>query len=176
MLNITVIYYSKVVAKDACCLSTFASDTAGQLDVLRHNCDTLSMDGAQVGVFEETDQVGFTGFLQSTDGRRLETEIGLEILSNFTYQPLEGQLADQQLSRLLVPTDFSQGDRTRAVTMGLLDTAGRGGALTGGLGGQLLAGSLSSGGLTGGLLSTGHCGLEECGLELFANKLLIRTW
>lgn len=175
MLIITVIIVV-LVAKDACCLSTFASDTASQLDVLRHNCDTLSMDGAQVGVFKETYQVGFTGFLQCTDGRRLETEIGLEILGNFTHQPLEGQLADQQFGGLLVPTNFSQGDRTRAVTMGLLDASGRWGAFTGGLGGQLLTGSLTSGGFTGGLLSTGHCWLEECSLELFANKLLIRTW
>lgn len=138
-------------------LSTFASDAAGQLDVLGHNCDALGVDRAQVGVFKQTDQVGFAGFLEGTDGGRLEAQIGLEVLGDFTHQPLERQFADQQLRRLLVPTDFTQRDRTGAVTMGLLHAAGGRGALTGGLRGQLLARSLSSGGLTGGLLSTGHC-------------------
>ena len=32
-------------------------DTTGQLDVLGHDCDTLGMDGTQVGVFKETNQV-----------------------------------------------------------------------------------------------------------------------
>lgn len=128
MLIIIVIIV--VVAKDACCLSTFASDAAGQLNILRHNCDTLSVDSAQVGVFEETYQVGLTGFLESTDGSRLETEIGLEILCDFTHQPLEGQLADEKFSGLLVPSNFSQSHCTWAVTMGLLDTAGRRGAQT----------------------------------------------
>jgi hypothetical protein len=65
-------------------LSTFTTDTTGQLDVLWHNRDTFGMDGAQVGIFKETDQVGFASFLESHDGRRLETQIGLEVLSNFT--------------------------------------------------------------------------------------------
>lgn len=40
--------------------------------------------------------------------------------------------------------------------MGLLDAAGRGRALTGSLGGQLLPRGLSSGRLPGGLLGTSH--------------------
>ncbi len=40
--------------------------------------------------------------------------------------------------------------------MGLLDSSGRGGALPGGLGGQLLPGRLASSGLTGSLLGTSH--------------------
>lgn len=44
-------------------LSTFATDSARQLDVLRHNGHTLGVDGAQVCVFEQTHQVGLTRFL-----------------------------------------------------------------------------------------------------------------
>jgi len=40
-------------------LSTFSTDSSGQLDILWHDGDTFSMDGAQVGVFEETYKVGF---------------------------------------------------------------------------------------------------------------------
>ena len=46
-------------------LGAFATDTAGQLDVLWHNGDTLGVDCAQVGVFEQTDQVSFAGLLQT---------------------------------------------------------------------------------------------------------------
>ena len=38
-------------------LGTLATDTAGKLDVLGHDGDTLGVDGAQVGILEETDQV-----------------------------------------------------------------------------------------------------------------------
>ena len=70
------------------------------------------MDGAQVGVFEEGDEVGLNGLLESTDGGGLETEVRLEVLSNFTDQTLEGELADQELGRLLVATDFTESDGT----------------------------------------------------------------
>lgn len=70
------------------------------------------MDGAQVGILEEGDEVGLNGLLQGTDGGRLEAEVGLEVLSDFTDQTLEGQLADQELGRFLVATDFSQSDGT----------------------------------------------------------------
>jgi len=114
------------------------------------------VDGAQVGVLEETDQVGLGSLLQGADGGALEPEIGFEVLCDFPDQPLEGQLADQQLGRLLVATDLTKGDGTGAVAMGLLHAPGRGGGLAGGLGGQLLAGGFASSGLTGGLLGTGH--------------------
>ncbi len=45
------------------CLASFASDSAGELDILGHDGDSLSVDGAQVGVFEEGDQVSFSSFL-----------------------------------------------------------------------------------------------------------------
>lgn len=78
-------------------LSTFAADTTSQLDVLWHDCDTLGVDGAQVGVLEETDEVSLAGFLEGHDGGALEAEIGLEVLRDFADQALERQLADQQL-------------------------------------------------------------------------------
>ena len=47
------------------------------------------MDGAEVGVLEETNQVGLAGLLKSHYGRALESQVSLEVLSNFTNQPLE---------------------------------------------------------------------------------------
>jgi hypothetical protein len=48
----------------------------------------------------------------------------LEILCDFTDETLEGELADEQLSRFLVATNFTEGDSSRPETMGLLDTTG----------------------------------------------------
>jgi hypothetical protein len=48
----------------------------------------------------------------------------LEILSNLTNETLEGELPDEELSRLLITTDFTEGDGSGPETMGLLDTAG----------------------------------------------------
>ncbi|KAF4523131.1 hypothetical protein B566_EDAN003146, partial [Ephemera danica] len=156
-------------------LSTLSTDTAGQLDVLRHDGDTLGVDGAQVGVLEETDEVGLAGFLQGHDGGALETQVSLEVLCDFTNQALEGQLADQQLSALLVATDLSQGHGAGPVTMGLLDTSCGGCALAGSLGGELLAGSLSSGGFASGLLGTSH-GLAEATPSTHTAHISSRGW
>ena len=138
-------------------LSTLATDTAGQLDVLGHDGHTLGVDGAQVGVLEETDQVSLAGLLKSHDGRALEPQVSLEVLGDFPHKALEGQLADEELGALLVTTDLPKGHCAGPVPVGLLDASGGRGALAGSLGGQLLPGGLASGRFTGGLLGTGHC-------------------
>ena len=138
-------------------LSTLSTDTAGKLDVLGHDGDTLGMDGAQVGVLKETNQVSLRGLLEGHDSRGLETEVSLEILGNFSDKTLEGQLADEKFSGLLVATDLTESNGTRAITMGLLDTSGSGGRLAGSLGGKLLPGGLATSGLASCLLGTGHC-------------------
>jgi len=143
-------------------LSTLASDSSGQLDVLGHDGNALGVDGAQVGVLEQANEVGLRSFLEGTDGSALETEISLEVLCDLTHQTLEGQLADEQLSGLLVTPNLSQSDSSGPVTVRLLHTAGGGGGLPGRLGGQLLPGGLASGGFTGSLLGTSHL-LTESG-------------
>merc|ERR1739842_72323 len=99
-------------------LSALATDTAGKLDVLGHDGDTLGVDGAEVGVLEETNEVGLGSFLESHDGRRLETEISLEVLGDLTDETLEGELADEKLGALLVPTDLTESHGTGPVPMG----------------------------------------------------------
>ena len=106
-------------------LTTLTAEAAGELNVLALDGDTLGVDGAQVGVLEEGDEVGLDGLLESADGRGLEAEIGLEVLGNLTDKTLEGQLADEELSRLLVATDLTESDGTRLVAVRLLDTTGR---------------------------------------------------
>lgn len=70
------------------------------------------MDGAKVGVFEQGDKVSLDGFLECTNGGRLEAQVGLEVLGDFTDQTLEGKFADQELGRFLVATDLTESDGT----------------------------------------------------------------
>jgi histone H3 len=137
-------------------LRALTTDAAGKLDVLGHDGDTLGVDSAKVGVLEKTNKVGLGGLLECKDGGTLEAEIGLEVLGDLTDETLEGELADEELGRLLVTTDFAKGDGSGSVAVRLLDTAGSRGRLAGSLGGELLSGGLASGGFACGLLSTGH--------------------
>jgi hypothetical protein len=137
-------------------LGSLAADTPGQLDVLGHDGDALGVDGAQVRVLEQADEVRLAGLLQGHHGRALEAQVGLEVLGDLAHQTLEGQLADEELGALLVAADLAQGHRAGPVAMGLLHAAGGGGALARRLGGQLLPGRLSSGGLASRLLGTCH--------------------
>jgi len=125
-------------------LSALPTNAACQLDVFGHDGDTLGVNGTQIGVLKQANQIGLTGLLQSPNGCTLETQISLEVLGDFSHQALEGQLADQQLSRLLVTTDLTQSHGTRPVSMGLLDpTSGRG-TLAGSLCRQLLTWGFAS--------------------------------
>jgi hypothetical protein len=47
------------------------------------------VNGAEIGVLEERDEVGFDGLLESTDGGGLEAEVGLEVLCDLTNKTLE---------------------------------------------------------------------------------------
>ena len=66
-------------------LSSLSTDSSGQLDVLGHDGDTLGMDGTQVGVLKQTNQVSLTSLLEGHDSRGLESEVSLEILGNFSH-------------------------------------------------------------------------------------------
>jgi hypothetical protein len=92
-----------------------------------------------------------------------------------THETLEGELADQKLSGLLVATNLTKSDGTGLVAVRLLDATGRGSGLASGLGcqllswglatgtlasslgGQLLTRGLATSGLAGSLLCASHC-------------------
>jgi len=137
-------------------LGSLSTDPPGQLDVLGHDGDTLGVDGAQVGVLKQPDEVGLTGLLQSSNGGGLESEISFEVLGDFSHETLEGQLPDEQLSGLLVSSDLPESHSSGPVSVRLLHSSGGGGGFPGSLGGELLPGGLASSRLTSGLLGTGH--------------------
>lgn len=88
--------------------------------------------------------------------RQQREGVGIKAADVMTYQTLEGKLADQELSGLLVTTNLTKSDGTRLVAVRLLDTSGRRCRLASGLGSELLTGCLATSGLTGGLLGTSH--------------------
>ena len=73
------------------------------------------MDGAEVGVFEEANEVGFSGLLEGEDGGALEAKVGLEVLGDLTDEALERKLADEKLRGLLVFADLPKRNGTWAV-------------------------------------------------------------
>ena len=79
------------------------------------------MDRTEVGVFKEPDHVRFRGFLERQDCRGLETQIVLVLRGDLSHEPLEGQLADQQICTLLILSDFSERDCPGFVPVRLLD-------------------------------------------------------
>ena len=141
---------------DAFNLGSFSTDSASQLDVLGHDSNSLGVNGAQVGVFKQTNKIGLAGLLKGHHCGTLEAKVGLEVLSDFSNKSLERKLADQQLGGFLVPTDLTKCDCTRSVTMGLLHSTSGWRALASSFGGKLFTGSFSSGGFTSCLLGTGH--------------------
>jgi hypothetical protein len=83
--------------------------------------------------------------LEGADCTALETEVGLEVLSDLTNETLEGKLSDEELGGLLVTADLTESDGTRLVSVGLLDTSGRWCGLASSLGSKLLTGGLATG-------------------------------
>jgi len=123
-------------------LGTLSADTASKLDILWHNSDTLGVNGAQIGVLEQSHQVCLASLLQeeiicqdrsgcdkvvtyleSPNGSRLEPQISFEVLSDFSYKTLERQLPDEELSGLLVSPDLTESDSSWPVSVGLLDSS-----------------------------------------------------
>ena len=86
----------------------------------------------------------------------MEAQVRLEVLGDFTHQPLEWELPDEEFGGLLVAADLTESNSTGPVTVRLLDTAGGRSTLPGCLGGELLPWSLASSGLASGLLGTSH--------------------
>jgi len=136
--------------------SSLAADTSSQLDVLGHDGDTLGVNGAQIRVLKQTHEVGLARLLQRHHRGTLESQVGLEILCDFTDETLKRQLANEQLGGLLVATDLTQRHSSGPVTMRFLHTTGGWSAFPRRLGRQLFSRRLSTGRFTGCLLGSGH--------------------
>ena len=56
---------------------TLAAQPPCEGEILRLDGDTLRVDGSEVGVLEERDEVSLGGFLEGHDGRGLEAQVRL---------------------------------------------------------------------------------------------------
>jgi hypothetical protein len=83
------------------------------------------MNGTQVGILEQPDQIRLRGLLQRQHRGTLEPQIRLKILRNLPHQTLERHLPDQQLGRLLVLANLPKRHSTRPVPVRLLHSARR---------------------------------------------------
>ena len=53
----------------------------------------------------------------------LKSKICFKVLSNFSNQSLERKFTDQQFGGFLVPSDFSEGNGSRSVSVRFFDTS-----------------------------------------------------
>jgi hypothetical protein len=67
------------------------------------------MDGAEVGVLKQAHQVGLSSLLQGRNSSCRPAQIGFEPVGGLPHKAREGQLADEQVSGLLVLPDLQQG-------------------------------------------------------------------
>ena len=91
--------YRQMKAKRQNNLVALSTNTAGQLDILWLDGNTLGMNGTQVSVLKESNEVSLGGLLQGSNSSALESQISLEILRDFSNEALEGELADQELKK-----------------------------------------------------------------------------
>ena len=55
------------------------------------------MNAAHIGIFKETNEVSFRGFLEGKDSRGLELNILLDFLGVALDKSLEGKLPDEEV-------------------------------------------------------------------------------
>jgi hypothetical protein len=95
-------YKQRIYSKSCRALTT---EAAGQLEILwlatqvvrmrvakageNIHSDTLSVDGSQVSILKEGDEVSLSSFLEGHNGRRLESEIGLIVCRKTGEQRFE---------------------------------------------------------------------------------------
>ena len=68
---------------------TLPADAARKFDVLGKDGHALGMDGNEIGVLKEIDEVALGRLLQGEDSRGLETKIRIEVLGDLTDKAIE---------------------------------------------------------------------------------------
>ena len=133
------------------------SNSLGELKISGHDGDSLGVDSAEVGVFEEGDQVSFSGFLEGQDCRWLESEFLFPLVRDFSDHSLEGEFSNEEISWFLIFSDFSQGNCSGFESVGFLDSCGDWSWFSGNLlGNQLFSGDLLGCGFSCCLFCSGH--------------------
>jgi hypothetical protein len=75
-------------------LCSISTDAAGKLHVPDHDRHTLGVDGAEVGVLEQTDQKSLCSFLEGAKRRALEAKLWFVVLGDLADETLERELSE----------------------------------------------------------------------------------
>ncbi len=116
-----------------------SSDSSCEVEILLHDGHSLGVDGAQVGVLKETDEVGLSSFLHSEECLGLEPDLIINAFSDGADESLEGSSGHEEGGLLLVSLDLSESDCTGTESefsgfLLTLDTTLGGGSLLASLG------------------------------------------
>ena len=147
---------SRLNVEDKLNLSPFPTDAASELDILGHDGHALGVDGTQVGVLEEPNQVSFARFCSCHNGRILKPQLSHEI-SRYVTNQIAGSDNNGLRSSVLfmVTANLSEG-HVPTIAMRFLDASSCGCRFAGGLGRQLLSRCFASCTLTSSLFCTSH--------------------
>ena len=144
-------------------IGALPSDSASQLNILWHDGHSFRVNGRQIGVFKEWDDVSFRRLLQSEDCSALETEVILELSRYLTDQSLEREFPDQEVRWFLVSSNFSECNGSGAETVRFLDATSGWSWFPCRFRRQLLSRGLSSSGFPGSLFGSSHATWLEWG-------------
>ena len=75
-----------------------SSDSFRELKIFGHDGHSLGMNGTEIGIFKEGNQVCFSSFLKGKNSLALESDFLFELGRDLTDQSLEGKLSDEQVS------------------------------------------------------------------------------
>ena len=120
------------------------------------------MDGAEVGVLEETDHVGLGSLLEGKDGGGLEAEVVLELRGDFSDESLEWKFSNEEFSALLESSDFSESNCSWSESVWFLDTTSWLSGLLGLFVSNVLSWGLATGVLSCSLFGSCHFKLRVC--------------
>jgi len=93
-----------------------ASNASGKVHILLLNGDALGMDGAKVGVLEETNDVGLGSLLEGLEGNGLEAEGVVHVHGDASDKSLEGSSWEEHIGSFLVSLDLSKGNSSWLVS------------------------------------------------------------
>ncbi len=79
----------------------------------------------KVRVFEQANKIGFSCFLESSNSRGLETKVSLEVLGDLSHESLERKFSNEELSGLLIFSDFSKSYSSRSESVRFLKISER---------------------------------------------------
>ena len=93
------------------------TNATSKVDVLRHDGDSLGVDGKQIGVLEESNEVILGSLMKCGNSSGSAVEICPHLSEYLTHETGKRSFADEELRGLLVSSDLAEGDRAGAKAM-----------------------------------------------------------